>query len=180
MNRIGPALLLMTLGLSASAESVGGISVPEHRGTLQLQGAGVLRKGLIFKVYVGALYIENTNHVERILTDVPKRLDIHYFHNTPKKYMIQAADDVLQNNLTAQQYTELQPKIGQLHDAYLDGKKDSCASLIYRPGEGLTYTFDNKSVITIPGDDFANAYFSVWLGEQPSSRTMKRALLNHE
>lgn len=180
MNIFCTALLLMTLGLSASAATVGGITVPESRGNLHLQGAGLLRKGLIFKIYVGALYIENTNHVERILADVPKRLDIHYFRNTPKKHMIQAADDALKKNLTARRYNELHTKIGQLHTAYLDGKKGSCASIIYRPGEGLSYAFNNKPVITIPGDDFANDYFSVWLGDQPSSRTMKRALLNHD
>ena len=69
------------------------------------------------------------------------------------------------------------PKIGKLHQAYLNGQKGAVASLIHEPGKGLVYSFDNKDVVRIPGDDFANAYFKIWLGEQPSSKTVKKAML---
>ena len=48
------------------------------------------------------------------------------------------------------------------------------------PGDGITYSFDNDDVITIDCDDFANAYFTIWLGEHPSSRTVKMGMLNHD
>lgn len=159
---------------------VGGIHLPMQRDDLQLQGAGLLRKGFIFKIYVGALYLEDSNDVEHILSDVPKRIDIYYFHHTPKKYMIRAANEALKNNLTSAEYTKLLPKINQLHRAYRNGEKSSFASLTYNPGEGLTYSFDNKPIARIPCDAFANAYFSIWLGKNPSSKPLKKALLNHD
>ena len=170
------ACLFLVLPVSG-AVNIGGIELPESHGDLKLQGAGLLRKGFIFKVYAGALYLQDTRHAKRILSEIPKRLDIHYFHNTPKKHMIGVANKTLKQNLTDREYEALLPKISLLHDAFLDGKKGSCASIIYRPGEGLTYLFDNRHIITIASDDFANAYFSIWLGENPSSRTMKEALL---
>jgi hypothetical protein len=91
--------------------------------------------------------------------------------------MIRVAEETLQKNLTEAEYEKLLPMIGKLHDAYLNGQKGSVASLIYRPGEGLTYAFDDHPIITIPDDEFANAYFKIWLGEEPSSRTIKEAML---
>jgi len=173
------AALLMVA--SAQAATVGGITLPENIGGLQLQGAGLLRKGFIFKVYVGALYLADPAHAQNVLGPVPKRIDIHYFHHTPKKYMIRVANATLAENLTPQQLSELQPKVERLHAAYRDGRKGSFASIIHRPGEGLVYAFDNEPVLHIPDDDFANAYFTIWLGEQPSSRTVKNAMLgNHD
>jgi hypothetical protein len=172
------ALLLIVE--SAAATTIGGIELPLRQGDFQLQGAGLLRKGLIFKIYVGALYVTNKEDVGNILGAVPKRLDIHYFHHTPKKHMIRVAEETLRKNLSEEEYQRLLPKIEQLHNAYLNGKKGSFASLIYMPGEGLTYSFDNEPVLTIDCDDFANAYFTIWLGEEPSSQTVKMGMLNHD
>lgn len=169
----------LTLLFAAAAQSatVGGIALPERRGDLRLHGAGLLRKGLVFKIYVGALYVAETNHVAAILGNVPKRIDIHYFHHTPKKYMVRAANDTLRKNIPAETIDRLTPQIDQLHAAFLDGEKGAVASLVHRPGIGLDYYFNGEPVVTIPGDDFANAYFTVWLGEPPSSRTVKEAMV---
>ena len=168
---------LLLLGSPAHAATLAGVELPDTQGTLVLQGAGLLRKGLFFKIYVGALYLEEKAHTERILTDVPKRIDIHYFHKIPKGIMTRVADNTLKNNLSEEEYIAMIPKLEKLHNAYLNGRKGSYASLIYMPGEGLTYAYDDTAVITIECDDFANAYFTVWLGEEPSSRSIKSAML---
>jgi hypothetical protein len=175
--RIILSILLAGLTLWTNAMEVGGIRLPTRQDDLKLQGAGLLRKGFIFKIYVGALYLQNEEHADEVLSAVPKRLDIHYFHTTPKKHMIRVAEETLQKNLTEAEYEKLLPMIGKLHDAYLNGQKGSVASLIYQPGEGLTYAFDDRPIITIADDEFANAYFKIWLGEEPSSRTIKEAML---
>ena len=172
------AALLTAQGSGAAA--VGGIDLPLQHGDFQLQGAALLRKGWLFKVYVGALYVTDKADTENILGKVPKRLDIHYFHYTPKKYMVRAAEKTLRKNLPAEKYQRLLPKIEKLHGAYLNGKKGAFASLIYVPGKGLTYSFENEAILTIDCDDFANAYFTIWLGERPSSRTVKMGMLNHD
>jgi hypothetical protein len=164
----------------SAAETVGDIELPLRHGDLQLQGAGLLRKGFFFKIYVGALYLRDRADAENTLGDVPKRVDIHFFHYTPKKHMIRVAEKTLKKNIPEEKYRQLLPKIDKLHEAYLNGKKGSFASLTYMPGEGLTYSFDNQPILTIDCDDFANAYFTVWLGERPSSRTVKMGMLNHD
>ena len=179
MKRVLFASLLFSAGVTEAA-TVGGITLPKKQDNLMLQGAGLLRKGLIFKIYVGALYLEEPAHAHAVLSDVPKRIDIHYFHHTPKKYMLKVAEETLRENLSPEQYKALSPKIEKLHNAFMNGRKGSFASIVHEPGKGLCYAFDNEPVITIPGDDFANAYFSIWLGERPSSRSVKEAMLNKE
>jgi len=174
------AILLWSLILILPAETreVGGIKLPDQQDELQLAGAGLLRKGFFFKVYVGALYVSDTNHLTRILSNVPKRLDIHYFHHTPKKHMINAAEETMRRNFGEVEMARLRSGLDRLHAAYHDGQRGAVASIVHRPGEGLTYLFNGQKVLTIPDDHFSNAYFSIWLGRNPSSQTMKEALLN--
>ncbi|MDZ8119307.1 chalcone isomerase family protein [Pontiella agarivorans] len=179
-QRIQTALLALLFCSTAYSANVGGIELPPARDGLQLNGAGLLRKGFIFNIYVGALYVADTNHVARILTDVPKQIDIHYYRDTPKKHMIRVANQTLKKNLAPETFERLLPRIEMLHNAFRDGRSGSVASILHKPGTGLIYAFNDETVTTISGDDFANAYFAVWLGERPSSRSMKRAMLNRK
>lgn len=162
---------------AARGMELGGMELPKTRGEFRLQGAGLLRKGLVFKIYVGALYVVEEAHAEQIMDAVPKRIDIHYFHNTPKKHMVNAAQKALEQNLSREELKRFAPSITALHAAYIDGRKGSVASLVFKPGEGLTYLFDGRPIITLKDDAFANAYFTVWLGDRPSSRTVKEGML---
>ena len=177
MRRFLSIYILMLAAITAEATVVGGIKIPEQRDDLELLGAGLLRKGFFFKVYTGALYVTNAGSSDLELSAMPKRLDVHYYHKTPKKYMVRAAEKALKKNLSDEDFEQLKPAIQLLHDTYIDGQKGAVASIIHRPGKGLTYLFNDRELLTIPDDRFANAYFTIWLGEQPSSRTMKRALL---
>ena len=179
MHRLAPLLYLVLVLTAAEAHgiSVGGIDVPARRGDLMLQGAGLLRKGLVFKIYVGALYLAREADGGQVLSTVPKRLDIHYFRKTPKKHMVRVAERTLRKDLSAERFARHRAHMDALHQAYRDGHKGGYASLIHRPDAGLTYAVNGKTVLTINDDAFANDYFRVWLGDKPSSATMKAALL---
>jgi hypothetical protein len=167
----------MLASITVEATVIGGIRIPEQRDDLELLGAGLLRKGFFFKIYAGALYVTDKSCGDLKLSETAKRMDVYYYHRTPKKYMIRAAEKALRKNLKDAQLEQLRPSIELLHDTYIDGHKGAVASLIHRPGEGLTYLFNDRELLKIPDDRFANAYFTIWLGERPSSRTMKKALL---
>jgi len=175
-----PAVLLAALAAPLDAAALGGIELPTERDGLKLQGAGLLKAGFVFNIYLGALYLETPDHADRVLSGVPKRIDIYYFRHIPKEYMVRAAHEALEKNLGEAGYAELLPGIEQIHRAFRDGEKGSRASILYRPGEGLTYFFNDEPVTTVAGDDLANAYFGVWLGEHPGSKTVKKAMLGHD
>jgi hypothetical protein len=143
-----------------------------------LHGAGFLRVGFVFKAYGAALYVQRHADAARILEDVPKRLEIHYLHNTPRARMIEAADTTLARNLDPAALAAVRADVARLHAAYTDRRAGDVAALTYVPGRGTSLAVNGAERIRIMGPAFAAAYFAVWLGEQPSSRTVKDQLLN--
>lgn len=178
----------LAAGLSLAAGAAAGEGVPlagkhlpwrlDVAGTnLVLHGTAVLRAALLFEVYAAALYLGEGVPAERALDDVPRRLEIHYLHNTPKAEMVRAADEALARNLKPGELAAVRARVAALHAAYEDGRKGGCAALTYVPGRGTEYALDGQVKAVIGGADFAAAYFAVWLGEQPSSRSVKEQLL---
>ena len=147
---------------------------------LQLHGTAVLRAGWIFKVYAAALYLPAHLDPARVLDDAPKRLEIFYLHDTDRKHMIDTAEKTLAKSLSPQALAVIEERVRALHEAYRDGRKGGYAALTYVPRQGLSYEVDGELVTRIEGADFAAAYFGVWLGETPSSRSVKRQLLERD
>lgn len=158
-----------------------GKSLPEElkKGgtTFVLHGKGVLKVGFVFKVYAAALYLGEDVEASSVMDDVPKRLEIHFLHTTPKRHMIETANETLRENLTDAEWEAVSARVERLHAAYRDGRKGGVAALTYIPGWGTELAFDGRSVVRLQGADFARAYFSVWLGRKPSSRSLKAQLL---
>ncbi|MBN1673837.1 MAG: chalcone isomerase family protein [Kiritimatiellae bacterium] len=161
--------------------SVAGRRIPSVRmaeGTrFSLHGAGVLKKGLILSVYAAALYLPEGTAPERVLEDVPKRLEVHYLHRTPKRLMIRTAEETLARNFSPAQLEALRPNIDRLHAAYEDGRKGGMAALTYTPRGGMVFSIDGREKVRIAGAEFAAAYLRVWLGNPPNSETVKQQLL---
>lgn len=145
--------------------------------TLVLHGTAVLKAALFFDVYAAALYLGEGVPAARALDDVPRRLEIHYLHNTPKTKMIHTAEKTLAHTLKPEELAAVQDRVAALHAAYADGPKGGCATLTYLPGRGTEFALNGKTRAVIDGADFAAAYFKVWLGEHPSSDSVKEQLL---
>ena len=144
---------------------------------LRLFSTAILRVGLVFKVYGAALYLPEDRRVERVLdSDVARRLVVYYLHDTPRERMIDTAEATLRKNLSEAAYKSIEERLKILHAAVSDRKSGDRSSLTYLPGRGLRFAVNDVVQCTIEGADFAAAYFGVWLGEQPSSRRVKRQL----
>jgi hypothetical protein len=50
-------------------------------------------------------------------------------------------------------------------------------ALTYLPGVGTELSLNGRPLGTIPGEDFAAALFSIWLGPHPLDDDLKRTLL---
>jgi hypothetical protein len=143
-----------------------------------LHGAGFLRVGIVFKAYGAALYVQRHADAARILDDVPKRLEIHYLHNTPRARMIDTANKTLARNLDPAALAAVRDDVDRLHAAYTDRRPGDVAALTYVPGRGTALAINGEERMRIMGPAFAAAYFGVWLGAHPSSRSVKDQLLN--
>ena len=144
-----------------------------------LYGHGVLRVGLVFKGYAAALYVDAAKMNAPLKPTTAKRLEIYYYHNTPRSRMIETANETLKRNLNAEELRRLRPLIDKLHSVYRDGPKGGMAALTFVPGYGTVFEWQNEVLVHIPGDEFGPAYLDVWLGKYPSSQNIKEQLLKN-
>ncbi len=144
---------------------------------LSLSGLGLLRYKRFIKAFVAGLYLEPGTPPASALQDIPKRLELHYFWNIMGPDFGKRADKILAATFPAATLDPLRGRIRQLHAAYRNVKAGDRYSLTYVPGTGTELALNNQPVITIPGADFAAAYFAIWLGEKSGSPELQKQLM---
>jgi hypothetical protein len=145
--------------------------------TLRLHGMGLLRYRVVFKGYVAALYLPEDVSGEDALEDVTRRLELSYFWSIGAEDFVNAADRLLERELTAAQLAPLRLRIDALHRAYRDVRPDDRYSLTYFEGVGTELRLNGELLVLIPGADFARAYFGIWLGPHALDADLRDALL---
>jgi hypothetical protein len=172
---------LLLAGSAATGAEIEGVTFRDTLATegvaLQLHGVGLLRHRIVFRGYVAGLYLGDDVEPAAALGDVPKRLELEYFWSIKGEDFGDAADAILARNLESRLLDSLRPRIDALHAAYRDVSPGDRYALTYRPGHGTTLSWNDTSLATIPGADFARAYFAIWLGEAPMSESLRDALL---
>ncbi len=187
-------LLFLALGMfmpagSVSAEVVeapGAVSVSgalfektlkTDGSTLHLAGAGLLRYRVVFKGYAAALYLGAGNTPAAVFDDVPKRLEIEYFHAIPAKDFRDATREGVAKNVAKDELGTLKPRLDRILAAYLAVKPRDRYSFTYLPGRGSTLRLNGRSLVVVEGLDAANAFLKIWLGAEPADEVLKRQLL---
>ncbi len=171
----------LPLGPHASAAELEGVSfAPTSQvgsGTLPLRGLGLAKYLRVIKVYVAALYVDPAVGPDRVLEDVPKKLELSYLRSLKGGDFAQAANKVLPDNVPAATIAQVRPRIEQLHQLYQDIQPGDRYTLTYVPGVGTELAHNGKARGIIPGADFAAAYFAIWLGPDPINLALKEGLL---
>ncbi len=172
----------LALAAPAGAARVEGVPfAPRLEGTgggaLDLCSAGLLRYKVVFRAYVAALYLPDCDGLPRVLDDGAKRLEISYFWAIPAAKFGEAADAILARSLPAEEIDRLRARLDTLHAAYRDVEPGDRYALTYVPGRGTTLSLGDVELATIPGADFARAYFGIWLGDEPGDAGLRRRLL---
>ena len=144
---------------------------------LELRGVGLLRYRLLFKAYVAALYLEEETPAARALEDVPKRLEIEYFWPIAGADFGRAAEEMLRRQLGDAGLEPLRERLEGLHAAYRDVRPGDRYALSYAPGAGTTLSLNGEPLATVPGADFAAAYFGLWLADEPLDEALREELL---
>ncbi len=174
--------LLPALSVYADSYQMGDLELPLEKRVMgqawTLHGAGKLKLGFVIPVYVAALYLRDVDDIDLLSQGAPMMLEIHYFQDIDKKHMMEAAEKCLQQTLTERERVAVAERVDQLHEVYLDTvPKGSVYTLLFQPGQGTYVLLNGSTVLQIPGSDFARAYFSIWLGPHPASKSVKKHLL---
>lgn len=161
---------------------VGGVRfspvIPTATSELALHGAAVLRYRGLIRAYAAALYLAPGMDGERALDDVPKRLELEYFWKIEGADFGRAADTLLARTLSASRLATLRDRLADLHAHYEDVAPGDRYALTYLPGVGTELSKNGRRLAVIAGSDFAAAYFSMWLGDDPIDAGLRDELRN--
>lgn len=176
-------ILLAAVSLAASAsESITikgktvALETSVGEDTLQLQGADLLRIWG-FKVYVASCYLPTATTPKTALDAKTSRvLELQYFRDIAKEDFIKAADSYLKKN-PDNDLASLQDRLDQLNAWYRPVKAGDVYRLEYASERGTTLIYNGQPLGTIPGSDFAEAYFGIWLSEYCLNDELRQSLL---
>lgn len=144
---------------------------------LTLRGAGTLRYKRIISVYAAAFYTAPDSGAADPLGDVPKRLEVEYLVSAKSRDFSERGDEILKNTLTPAELTDIQPRLREISGWYPDPNPGDRCAITYVPGHGTELFYNGRVLGVIPGEDFQRAYFSIWFGAQPASRSLRDDLL---
>ena len=178
-------LILLLLSTSASAGKIAGVEIPSMvqpdgmTEPLVLNGAGI-RSKFFFKIYVAALYLPTrSTESEAILSkDVPNRITMHFVYSEiDRKKLTDGWSEGFKENTDQNQMAEIEDRL-QVFNAMFDTLREGDEVVFdYRPGAGTQVTIKGEAKGSIPGYDFNQALLRVWLGPEPVTSDLKRALL---
>ncbi len=146
---------------------------------LMLNGLG-LRQATVFKVnvYVAALYVAKTSTDPNALlgSNTPTELILQFVHDVGADDLRKGWNEGFEKNAKGQ-LPALKDRIATLNGWMGDIKIGERLTFIHKPGAGISVNVNGAVKGTIPGDDFAKAFLSIWLGADPPNPEIKAGLL---
>lgn len=109
--------------------------------------------------------------------DAPLRLTFSYQRSIPGEAFRESSLAMLERNLDADRYQDLKPRIEAFNEGYRDTDDGDVYQLHFASNEDFILTFNDEIIAREQGDDFANAYLSIWFGDKPFSARLKSDLL---
>ncbi len=183
--------MLLCAGLHCSAAmavEVSGVTLDEiakvtaDGAPLVLNGAG-LRKKVIFKVYVAALYLaeKKTSAAEVLALKGSKRVQLTVLRDLSAEQLTEALSEGLRNNNSPEDLTRLKPQIDALMAAMLVIRQANAGNVIafdYIPTLGTRISLNGEAKgQPIAGEDLYNAVLKIWIGDKPVEDSLKKAML---
>jgi hypothetical protein len=180
-TRIAVGLSFLLGAASALAGEVAGVRMPGtiivEGKTLKLNGMG-LRKKLMFKVYVAALYVETPTIAGEaiIASDQIRRMQLRILRSLKAAKVTEAIVEGFEKN-SKPQMGALKERLGRFSAMISDVSEGDEILFTYVPGRGTVVSVKGAEKGIIEGKDFAGALFAVWLGPNPVQEDLKKALL---
>jgi hypothetical protein len=147
--------------------------------SLTLNGLG-LRQATAFKVnvYVAALYVAKTASDPNALlgSNTPSELILQFVRNVGADDLRKGWSEGFEKN-AKEQLPALKDRIATLNGWMGDIKTGERLTFVHKPGAGISVNVNGVVKGTIPGDDFAKAFLSIWLGADPPNPEIKAGLL---
>jgi hypothetical protein len=176
------AIAVLSAGIAQGKECKG-VNFP---GQIQVDGSNLvlngmgLRQATAFKVnvYVAALYVGKTSTEPNAILEstTPKELILQFVRDVSAADLSKGWNEGFEKNAKAQS-AALKERIGMLDGWMTDIKTGQRLIFTYKPGTGVQVDVNGAVKGILKGDDFAKAFFSIWLGADPPNPEIKAGLL---
>ena len=183
-RELAMATVMLALGAaSASGKECAGVTFPDQvqvQGeSLTLNGLGV-RKVNVFRVsvYVAALYLtEPSSDPHEILQpNTPSELVLEFIRPVSAKELRKAWEEGFAKNAPGHP-PGLKDGLGRLNSWVKNVTPGERMTFTRIPGTGLLFDLSGTVKGIIEGDEFSNAFLSIWLGAIPQTPELKSGLL---
>ena len=175
--------LLLSLAAPAVARELDGVTMPDKVDVagkpLTLNGMGVRKATFMnVKVYVAGLYVEQpTKDPSQILrSSEPKKLIMTFVRDVDRDKIVDTMDESFRKN--TKNMDALNARLSKMLSLLPKFKEHDTMTFTYAgPGQGTDLQINGVTRGNIPGDDFAQALFAIWLGKEPPDTGLKKGLL---
>lgn len=147
---------------------------------MQLLGKGAAYYLMFIKVYDASLYSERLVGSENILdNDVSKCLHLQYSVGVDAEDFITAANTILRRQFSTEKLHGVAAELEVLHGGYTDVEEGDSYTLCYFKNTQITsLALNGQEIVAVSSPDFAEIYFSIWLGEtEPLDESLREDLL---
>ncbi len=131
-----------------------------------------------FRVYTTTLYIpDGVEGLDEVLgADTPRRLVLHYHRSITAEELAESTEEFARKN-PRNDMDALRDRFDKLYEAYKEVSSGDEYSITYDPGKGTTVALNGEDIVHIEGEDFARAFFGIWLSEEPISSSIRDRLI---
>jgi Chalcone isomerase-like len=177
-------ILFCASAFSANALDYKGVKVDETAqvsgSALVLNGVG-LRQKMVFKVYVGALYLaQKQTTADAVLNDSgSKRVSMHFLRELESAALLKGMNDGFTDNNSVSEMAAIEPQMKQFRDMMTSAKQVNKGDLILLDltSAGTHVSINGKTLGTVEGEAFNQALLKVWLGAKPVDVALKKGML---
>jgi hypothetical protein len=148
--------------------------------TLNIRGYALLRYLKIIKAYTGAFYLDRETASGNFADDAGKILVLHYFQNISGPDFAAATEEMLKKNVSSAEFSRLSSRLAAFNSLYRSVKPGDRYTVTYLPGQGMKLALNNETLGSVPGADFAAAFFSIWIGKKPIDADFRDRLLGRK
>jgi len=179
-----PALALaLFLSSLAAARELAGVTLPDRAvvagKAVLLNGMGIRKATFLkVKVYVAGLYLEtkSADPAVVIASVQAKRLVLQFVRDVSRDQIVDAWEEGFQKN-GGKDLPGLRARIRKLDSFMTDFRSGDALTFTYVPGSGVQIAVKGAALGTLPGEDFARTFFSIWFGPDPPNEELKAGLL---
>ena len=183
MRKLTMTVMTLLLAAGVQAAAVNGLELANKvivgRQDLLLNGAGMQTR-VIFKVYVGSLYVPaKTYNLAGVPAKEPRRIQLDILRKLSADQLIDALTDGIKENSSAEELAAIKPQVNQMvatMKSFNEGNQKDVVTLDFV--DGITrIELNGAAKGSIPGEPFNSVLARIWLADKPVHTDLKQVML---